>query len=266
VTEILGYILAVFVGFSLGLLGGGGSILTVPILVYVLGIEPVLATTYSLFIVGSTATIGAYKKIRSKLVDFRAALFFGLPSLLGVLATRRYVLPTIPDTIISTNWFTLSKSNGIMLLFAVLMLLAAYRMIKGSSSDKQQKEQTKNIAGLMLYGIFVGFITALVGAGGGFLIVPAMVLLLNLPIKKAVATSLLIITANSLIGFLGDMSIGLSVNWSFMISFALLSITGVFVGVYTTRFVEPMRLKKIFGWFVLTMALAILSSEIYLKL
>lgn len=259
--EVLGYFLALFIGFSLGLLGGGGSILTVPILVYVLAVEPILATGYSLFVVGTTASVGAVKKYRQGLVHIQAALLFGIPSLLAVFATRRFVLPAIPETLFTLHSFTLTKAVAIMVLFAILMLMAAIRMIR-AVPPKTTIDKKQNTGVTLIYGIVIGCITALVGAGGGFLIVPALVLLLKLPVKSAIGTSLLIIAINSGVGFIGDLSAGQSISWSFLLSFTSVSMIGMFIGIYTTNFVKGENLKQAFGWFVLIMALLILIMEI----
>ncbi len=261
--EILGYVLALFIGFSLGLLGGGGSILTVPILVYVLAVEPVLATGYSLFVVGATAAVGAFKKHKQNLVHVRAAFLFGLPSLLTVFFTRRFLLPALPQVLVNNSAFTLTKPLAIMLLFALLMLAAGLKMIWDKQHLKTSTHGEPKKIITVTYGILIGFITALVGAGGGFLIVPALVLLLKVPVKMAVGTSLLIIAVNSAVGFIGDLSAGQAIRWWFLLSFTCASIIGLFIGVYTTQFVNAGKLKKAFGWFVLAMALLILIMEIF---
>ncbi|MFA0960426.1 sulfite exporter TauE/SafE family protein [Roseivirga sp. BDSF3-8] len=259
--EILGYLLAVVMGFTLGLLGGGGSILTVPILVYVLGVEPVLATAYSLFVVGSTAVIGGAQKHRQGLVRWKTGIVFAIPSLVAVLLTRLYLVPAIPETIFRLDGFSFTKDIAIMVFFGVVMLLASYSMIKDRKDTSEQKEKPFNFPLILAEGLIVGVITGLVGAGGGFLIVPALVLLVGLPIKEAVGTSLVIIAIKSLIGFLGDIGSGQDINWTFLLLFTACSFAGMFIGTYATRFVSADRLKKGFGWFVLAMGIFIILSE-----
>ena len=202
--EIIGYLAAILIGVVLGLIGGGGSILTVPLLVYLFGINPVTATSYSLFIVGLTSTVGSIHYFRMGLVNIKTAFLFGIPSIIAVFITRAYILPAIPYELITIGTFIVTKDIFLMLLFAMLMIGASYNMIKKSNInsilDENQKWANLKIA---LKGIMVGTITGLVGAGGGFLIIPALVLLRKLPMKEAVGTSLLIIASNSLIGFLG---------------------------------------------------------------
>lgn len=251
-------------GFTLGLLGGGGSILTVPILVYVLAIDPVLATAYSLFVVGSTSVVGAIRKSMEGLVDWKTGLIFAVPSLIAVFLTRYLLVPAIPDDLFSVGNFLFTKEIAIMVFFAIVMLLAAYSMIKGR---KEQQENLKplNIPMVLAEGLIVGLVTGLVGAGGGFLIVPALVLLVGLRMKVAVGTSLIIIAIKSLIGFLGDLGSGQDIDWSFLLIFTAFSALGMFVGIYATKFVKPAALKKGFGWFVLAMGIFILLKETVLK-
>lgn len=259
--EILGFVLAIVMGFTLGLLGGGGSILTVPILVYVLGIEPVLATAYSLFVVGSTSVLGGIRKSMESLVDWKTGLIFAAPSLLAVFLTRRFLVPAIPEELFTVGDFHFTKQIAIMVFFAIVMLLAAYSMIKGRKENEEAEKKPLNIVLVVLEGTIVGVVTGLVGAGGGFLIVPALVLLVGLRMKVAVGTSLVIIAIKSLIGFLGDLGSGQEIDWNFLLFFTGFSFIGMFLGIYATKFVKPTALKKGFGWFVLFMGIFILLKE-----
>ena len=247
----------------LGLIGGGGSILTVPVLVYLLGISPVLATAYSLFIVGVAALVGAVRNFSKGLVDFRTAFVFAVPAFIAVYFARKVLVPWLPDVLFSTGDFQLSKDMGIMIFFAIIMLLAAFSMIrkKKSTEEDEEVEVKYNYPLIIVEGLGVGLVTGIVGAGGGFLIIPALVLFAKLPMKKAVATSLLIIGIKSLIGFLGDVE-NLEMDWSFLLSFASLSVVGIFLGVYLNKFIDGKKLKKSFGWFVLVMAIYILYKEL----
>ena len=260
--EILGFALAVVMGLTLGLLGGGGSILTVPILVYVLGIDPVLATAYSLFVVGSTSVIGSVRKSMEGLVNWRIAFVFAIPSLLAVFLTRYYLVPAIPDHLFQIGDFTITKDIGIMIFFALVMLLASYSMISGNAREAKPSHSRYRLLMIIAEGLVVGVVTGLVGAGGGFLIVPALVILVGLPMKQAVGTSLVIIAMKSLIGFLGDVGSGQEINWVFMLTFTAFSAVGMFLGIYANRFVSGARLKKIFGWFIVIMAIFILYKEL----
>ena len=261
---IIGYIGALIVGLTLGLLGGGGSILTVPILVYLLGINPVLATAYSLFVVGTTSLLGAIRNISKGMVDIKVAVVFAIPAFIAVYLTRRYLVPAIPDQIFTVGDFVLTKDLGIMLFFALIMVAASYSMLK-ERKEKEVDEQAKlKIPLIVLEGAVVGVLTGIVGAGGGFLIIPALVLFANLSMKRAVATSLLIIAMKSLIGFLGDVQ-NLVIDWNFLMIFTGLSIVGIFIGIYLNRFINEKYLKKVFGWFVLVMGIYIITKELWLN-
>ena len=265
-TELLGYCLAILVGVSLGLVGSGGSILTVPILVYILGIEPVLATAYSLFVVGTTSLVGGVQNALQKKVDFKTVLIFGTPSVIAVYLTRAYLLPFIPEQLFSINGFTITKPIAIMLLFAVVMIFAAISMIRPCVDCEDSKEQSirYNYPMILLEGIVVGVITGLVGAGGGFLIIPALVLLAKMPMKLAVGTSLFIIAGKSLLGFLGDVQGSNPMDWQMLLLFTGLSVLGIMIGTVFSKKIAGDKLKTLFGWFVLLMGLYILISELFL--
>lgn len=262
--EILGYLLSVIIGVSLGLIGGGGSILTVPVLVYVMGVSPVLATAYSLFIVGLTALVGSFNYGKKGLLDYKTALIFGIPSILTVYATRKFIVPVIPDPVFHIGTAVVSKNLFIMLLFAVLMVAASISMIRDKRNGNGDviKEKHYNFPLIFVEGIVVGMLTGLVGAGGGFLIIPALVLLAGLPMKQAVGTSLLIIAAKSLLGFLGDIG-NQVIDWKFLIIFSLFAVGGIFVGTALARRISGERLKPAFGWFVLVMGIYIITKEIF---
>jgi uncharacterized protein len=265
VLEILGFAASVFIGISLGLIGGGGSILTVPVLVYMIHIDPVLATAYSLFVVGSTALVGSVNFLRKGLVSLKTAVIFAVPSFVSVFVTRKFVVPAIPDPVFVVGDFAVSKDLSIMVLFAVIMLAAAWSMIRDKKQkvDADEAPVSYNYPMIAVEGLVVGGLTGLVGAGGGFLIIPALVLLAHIPMKLAVGTSLLIIAAKSLIGFTGDVG-SQPIDWPFMLLFTSLSIAGLFVGEYLSRFISGEALKKGFGYFVLVMAVFILTKELVL--
>ncbi|HKL35173.1 MAG TPA: sulfite exporter TauE/SafE family protein [Salegentibacter sp.] len=262
ILEILGYFGALVIGVVLGLIGGGGSILTVPVLVYLLAINPVTATAYSLFVVGTSALVGAFKNMQKKLVDFRTAIVFSIPAFIAVYATRKYMVPAIPESLFSVAGFEITKNIGIMLFFAIIMILAAVSMIRQNGKKKVETEEISyNYPLIIIEGIVVGVLTGIVGAGGGFLIIPALVLLAKLPMKKAVATSLLIIAIKSLIGFIGDVQ-NMDINWMFLAIFTGISVVGMFIGIYLNKFIDGKKLKKGFGWFVLLMGVYIVWAEI----
>lgn len=261
--EILGYLAAILIGLSLGMIGGGGSILTVPALVYLMKTPPVDATAYSLFIVGATALAGAFQKYRSGLVNLKAAMIFGVPSIIAVFLTRMFIMPAIPQQLGTLFGMNLTKDLFVMLLFAILMVAASVSMIRGSSNGTNNDETVPlhfNYPLIIAEGALVGVLTGLVGAGGGFLIIPALVLLTKLPMKMAVGTSLLIIAAKSLIGFTGDL-VHMQIDWSLLMIFTALAVGGVFAGNYLSHGIESKHLKKAFGWFVLIMGIYIIWKE-----
>ncbi len=261
--DLLGYFGALIIGVVLGLIGGGGSILTVPVLVYLLSINPVTATAYSLFVVGSSSLVGAIQNVKKGLVDFRTAIVFAVPAFIAVYGTRKFLVPAIPEHIFTLAGQDVSKDMGIMLFFAVIMLLASVSMIRDNGKEGlAQTKVTYNYPLIVVEGVVVGVLTGIVGAGGGFLIIPALVLLAKLPMKKAVATSLLIIAVKSLIGFIGDVQ-NLEIDWHFLMIFTALSISGIFLGVYLNRFIQGEKLKKGFGWFVLAMGIYIFYKELF---
>lgn len=262
VIDLLGYLGALIIGVVLGLIGGGGSILTVPVLVYLLSINPVTATAYSLFVVGASSLIGAINNLKEKLVDFRTATVFAIPAFMAVYGTRKYLVPAIPDHIFTLWSFEVTKDIGIMLFFAVIMVVASISMIKGNGKEELQDVKVRyNYPLILIEGVVVGILTGIVGAGGGFLIIPALVLLAKLPMKKAVATSLLIIAVKSLIGFIGDVE-NLEIDWAFLLVFTGLSIAGIFLGGYLNKFIDGGKLKKGFGWFILLMGIYIIVKEL----
>lgn len=259
----IGYLTALIIGLTLGLIGGGGSILTVPILVYLMGIEPVLATAYSLFIVGITALVGTFDFIRKKLINFKVALYFAIPSFVAVFLTRLYLLPAIPNTLLRNEAFVLSKQTALLLLFAIIMLLAAVAMIKPKKKSPSHESGKINFWLIGLEGVVVGTLTGIVGAGGGFLIIPALVAFGGLRMKEAVGTSLLIIAIKSLIGFTGDIGASREMDWSLLLIFSGLAIVGIFAGSYLSRFIKDKSLKTGFGYFVLLMAIFMILKETF---
>ena len=260
--EILGYIFAILVGVSLGLIGGGGSILTVPILVYLLGVEAAdTAPSYSLFVVGVTSLIGTIIKSRQGFISVKTAISFGIPAIIGIYMTRRFLVPIIPDELITTDTFIFTKRAFIMSLFALLMISASVFMIKGRKEQVENTQRHKfKLLLILIEGLLVGVLTGLVGAGGGFIIIPALIMLGNLPMKKAVGTSLAIIAAKSLIGFLGDLP-NIEIDWYLLLIFTTLAGVGIFIGHQLSHKIEGAKLKKWFGWFVLTMGIIIIFKE-----
>ena len=259
--EIAGYIASIFIGIALGLIGGGGSILTVPVLVYLFSVDAVLATAYSLFIVGATSVVGSVSYFMKGLVNVKTAVVFGIPSIVAVFLTRAYIVPAIPKDVFALGDFMVTKPILLMLIFAVLMIFASYSMIKKDKSvDKEPGKQVFNYPLILLEGAIVGVLTGLVGAGGGFLIIPALVILSKLPMKEAVGTSLVIIAAKSLIGFLGESGESL-VDWQFLLIVTAFAIVGIYIGMALSKKIDGTKLKPAFGWFVLVMGIYIILKE-----
>lgn len=263
--EIIGFILAFVIGITLGLVGAGGSILTITVLVYILGIPPIMATTYSLFIVGVTSLVGSIDYFRKGLVDLKKGLFFSFPAFIMVFLMRKFVMPYIPQVVYQSADFTISKNLMVMLIFAVLMIGASYSMIKSDKKPSKQIGHKVSYWMIFVEGILVGILTGFVGAGGGFMIIPAMVVFAKLPMKKAVGTSLLIITINSTFGAIGDFSAGIALDWYFLTKFAVLTIAGILAGGYLSKKVNGDHLKPAFGWFVLVVGCWVIIKELILR-
>jgi uncharacterized membrane protein YfcA len=262
---IFGLFASSLIGISLGLIGGGGSILTVPVLVYLFKVDPVLATAYSLFIVGLSSLVGAYPKYKSGMIDLKTAVVFGIPSIIAVFLTRKVLVPAIPDTLFNIGNLEFTKALAMMILFAILMVAASVSMIRDKKDAAQDVngERHFNYPMILLEGAVVGVLTGLVGAGGGFLIIPALVMLSKLPMKQAVGTSLLIIAAKSLIGFTGDvMENAAKMDWTLLVAVTSLAIVGIFVGNQMSKKIDGAALKKGFGWFVLVMGIYIIVKEL----
>ncbi len=265
--EFFGYVCAVIIGLTLGVFGSGGSILTVPVLVYLVHLNPIVATGYSLFIVGLTSLTGSFSYMRKGLVDYKTAIAFALPSFLSVYIVRRFLLPLIPAVIFRSGSFVMSKEVFIMLVFAVLMISAAYSMIRNKKYEDADKATNGefNYSMILFQGFLVGAITGLVSVGGGFLIIPSLVLFARVPIRMAVGTSLVIIATNAFVGFIGDLHNQNVIDWVFLFKFCAFSIAGIILGSNIARFIPAPRLKPLFGWFVLAMGCYIVIRELFFQ-
>lgn len=269
INTTLGYIASVLIGISLGLVGSGGSILTVPVLVYLMHVNPLVATASSLFIVGFTSLVGGLRAYARRVVDFKAVTDFGIPSIFSIFITRHYLLPAIPSHLFSVGGINVSREMLLMVVFAILMLAASLSMIRSSktplrSGQKENRQQHKKSLVLMILGLCIGVVTGLLGAGGGFLIIPTLVLFLKLPMKTAVGTSLLIIAINSLLGFLFSLR-QFEYDWTMILSFTALSVTGLYIGSRLSEKITGNSLKKGFGWFVFVMGIGIIIKELFVR-
>ena len=258
--EIFGYIGAFFIGLIMGILGGGGSILAVPILAYIFHLDEKIATAYSLFVVGSTGLIGGLRQTLNKMVDWKAAITFGIPAVIGITTVRAFVVPNLPEILFEIGSFEFTRRMGMFGLFAVLMLLAATSMLSNKTKNKSTKEIGFNPL-ILSEGLFIGGLTGLVGAGGGFLIVPALIVIAQLDMKKASATSLIIIALNSLTGFfLGDAT-HMEINWKFLSIFVGIAMSGIIIGTFLNQLLPVKLLKKSFAYFIIAMAIFIFVEE-----
>jgi uncharacterized membrane protein YfcA len=267
IVEAFGYLSALVIGISLGLIGGGGSIIAVPVLAYLFSVNEKVATAYSLFIVGASSLVGGFKQHLKGYVDWKTAIIFGIPAIVGVTLVRHYVVPALPDILFNINEFEFTRRMGMFGLFAVLMIPAAFSMLKKPKEKEQKSDDTEkyNYPLILIEGLLVGGITGMIGAGGGFLIIPALVILANIDMKVAVGTSLVIITFKSLLGFfLGD-ALTMDIDWAFLAVFTGISLVGIFIGSYLSNFIDGRKLKKGFGYFIFVMAIFIFYMEFFVK-
>ncbi len=239
-------VIAVVIGVSLGLIGAGGAIVAVPALVYIGGIDPRLASGYALFMVAVASSIVSIEHLRQRRVDLPSVLAFGSTTIVSILLVRRFVAPHVPPT-------------PQMLGFAAVLLLAAVRMLRpGKPPDKRQQHPTY-LAG---YGLIIGAISGILGVGGGFLMTPALVLWAGLDMKRAVATSLVLIAINSAIGVVADLWGGVQYDWALVLTFTGLTTLGIISGMLASRRIDGSILRQGFGWAVLTIGIAVLVKEL----
>jgi len=257
--EIACYSASLFIGLSLGLIGAGGSILTIPAFVYIVRTDPVSATVYSMFVVGLSSLIGGVKAHVKKMVDLKMVFLFGTPSVIGVFISRRLIFHSIPDVIFSTGHFTLSKNILLMCLLTIVMSVASIKMLKSQppAVDKDSEGLKIKTRSLIMQGFFVGMLTGLLGIGGGFLIVPALYLWAKVPMKIAIGTALLIITINALFGFLNSYT-SVAIDWALLMKFSTGAVVGILIGAKLSENISGVYLKKLFGWILLFVSCFIL--------
>lgn len=257
--------LAILVGLTLGLVGSGGTILTVPILVYIMGADPVLATTYSLFAIGLTSAVGGLSGIARKEVDLGKVWSFGIPSLVVVFVTRSFVLPLVPEIIVIAG-HPIPQSVLLMIFFALIMLISSFSMIRSGRHRLELPPRSHQfpLEIIMLQGALVGLVTGVVGAGGGFLIIPALISFYRLSMRRAVSTSLVIIAINSFFGLAGDLEKFPTFDWGLLSGYTLGALTGLTVGLYFANKIPGYRLKTAFGYLIMAVAFYVLFYELIL--
>ncbi len=262
ITQILGFLSAFFIGLVLGVLGGGGSILTVPVLVYIFSLNPVTASAYSLFVVGVSGLGGVIRNLNRNLIDYKVGVVYAIPSFIAVYITRKFLIPELPELLFSFGKYQVSRDLGLMLFFAIIMLYVAFTMIRQKAKITHESHiRSYSVPILTFQGLIVGILTGVIGAGGGFLIIPALVFFAKLSMKKAVATSLFISAIKSLIGFIGDVE-NIEIDWNFLLIFTSISVLGLLFGIFISKFINDKKLKRIFGWFVLFMGIFIIVFEL----
>lgn len=260
---IIGSILALAMGIILGLIGGGGSILTLPILVYFFGLPVSIATAYSLFVVGLTSTMGTALVARRRMIDVHAAVIFAPVSAITVFVVRRFLLPSLPNSF-TFGTLQVSLDSLLLILFAVVMLASSASMIWYKNKEKpESQDDTLSYPHMIAVAMGVGLLTGVVGAGGGFLFVPSLILFASLSVKRAIGTSLAIIAVNSFVGFFGDLLAGMSIDWRFLLFFSIAPVIGIIAGDALAAHISGPHLKKTFGWFVLITGLAIMVTRVW---
>lgn len=269
--EILGYILFLCIGIVLGLIGGGGSVLAVPVLVYLYSFHADVATAYSLFIVGITSFVGSFNYLKRGNLSLEAFFLFAFPGLITTFSVRRFFMPALPEVLFSFGEFQFSKDFVILLTFSIVLMTSSLLMIRqGRTSHSNEvmwdefSRSPLKIPFVIFIGSAIGFLTGFIGVGGGFLIVPALVIVLRISMKNAIGTSLSIIALNSVIGFFGSQG-SFEMDWKSLILFSLLSVSGIFIGIYFSEFISGKKLKPAFGWFTLLVGVFIIIKETFLK-
>jgi uncharacterized membrane protein YfcA len=260
--ELEAYTASVVIGLCLGLIGAGGSILTIPVFVYILKTDPAISTVYSMFIVGICSLTGSILSFFKKLVDLKAAILFGMPSVAGVFIARKLIFPAFPEKLFSIHSFAVSKDFFIMISLAVIMFFISVKMLrkKCKAIIIADDEDKRRAALFLLQGIITGIISGLLGVGGGFLIVPALLLWLRLPMKTAIGTTLFIITINSVAGFVSSYT-SVFIEWPLLVKFALGAIAGILAGTKLSEKIQADNLKKALGWFIIVTSVYVLFKQ-----
>ena len=260
-NEFTAYAASFAIGISLGLIGAGGSILTIPVFVYVLKKDPLSSGVYSMFVVGVSAMAGSIQSMINKVVDLKTAIMFGAPSIVGVFVARKFIFPSIPAEFSIIGSLTVSKEILFMLCFAALMFLAAIKMLRPLHVEEPSAAKP-SVVPLLLRGLLVGIITGLLGIGGGFLIVPALYLWARLPVKQAIGTALLVIATNSLFSFLTSYS-STNIEWTLLTRFSIGAVIGIAIGTSLSKKCSGDQLKKVFAFFILAISVYIGYKQLF---
>ena len=258
---IIGYVLSFFTGIVINLLGGGGSIMTVPILVYLFSVDPYLATSYSMFLVGLSSWLATIDNAKKKMIIYKLAFVFALPDLIVTYLIRKFLLPILPNVIFTYDNITLTKQSSIMLIFASLMMVASVNSLRSKKEPSTIRPTEFNYPLIIIQGMLVGLVTGLVGAGGGFLIIPAFVIASKVPMNIAIYTSSLVIAISTTIGFIGDFNPQIDINWKFLLIYTAITISGVFAINPFKKKIGNHALRKTFGYLIFILSLVIFYIE-----
>ena len=245
-------------GIALGLLGGGGSVLVVPVLVYLFGVPPIEATAYSLVVVGATSLAGTYLYWTRHPLPLRAVILFGVPSVAAAYMVRAALVPQIPPEI-AVGRISVARDTLIMLAFAGLTVFAGVAMLR---PRRRTQRSMSGAAWAPIVGGITGALTAFVGAGGGFLVFPALTLVLHVPVERAVAASLALVAAQSIAGAIGAFSSLPAFNFGIVLPLTATMLLGMAWGVAAGAYVSPERVRQSFGWLLLTVAVAISIQQL----
>ncbi|MCO5247822.1 MAG: sulfite exporter TauE/SafE family protein [Chitinophagales bacterium] len=258
---IIGYILSFLTGAVINLLGGGGSIMTVPILVYLFKVDPYLATSYSMFLVGISSWLATIDNAKKKMIIYKLAIVFAIPDLIVTYVIRKFLLPILPNIFFTYENITVTKQSVIMLIFAGLMIVASVNSLRSKKAPSTVRPIKFNYPLIIVQGMLVGLVTGLVGAGGGFLIIPAFVISSRVPMNIAIYTSSLVIAISTTIGFLGDFNPELNIDWRFLLVYTFITIAGVFAINPFKKKIGNQALRKTFGYMIFVLSLVIFYIE-----
>ena len=257
---VISIVASSIIGIAIGLLGAGGSILVMPVLVYVLGISPLIATTYSLGIVGISSAIAAIRNAREQQTNWKVLFTFAIPAIISIMIMRAYIMPALPK-VLELGMIHISIESLSMIILSLLMLISAQRMM--SSKELQSHDiQEISLMALMFTGLMIGVLTGFTGIGGGFLIVPAMILIGHMNVKEAAFTSMILIAMNALPGFFVDILNGKNLEWGLFTLLTIASVFGGYAGIMLSKRIRQDLLRISFGIIIALLALFILIKEL----